>query len=69
MFDGGAQLADVARPIVSQERVHRFGRKIDNFLVIRFGKVPQKRAHQQGNIVFAVAQRRHHDPHDVETEI
>ena len=33
VFDRGAQLTHVARPIVGQQRVHRFGRKIDNVFV------------------------------------
>ena len=69
MFDGGAQLANVPRPIVSKQRVHCFRRKIDNLLVVRFGKLPQKRAHQKRDVIFALPQRRHDDAHYVETKI
>ncbi len=69
MLDRRAKLAHVSRPVVSQQRVHRFRRNIDNVFVVRLGKLSQERAYQQRNIVFSLAQRRHDDPHDVEAKI
>src|SRR5205814_3373232 len=39
VLDGGAQLTHVAWPIVSEQRVRRFGRKIDNPLLVELGEV------------------------------
>ena len=68
MLNPGAQLPDIARPIVGEQRVHRLGRKIDNRFFVRFREMPHERMHQQRDVVFAFAQWRHRDANDVEPE-
>ena len=52
MFDRSAELANITRPVVGQERVHRVGRKIDKGLVIFLAEVAQESANQNRDISF-----------------
>ena len=69
MLDRRAQFAHVARPIVSEQRVHRVGGQLEQRFLIRLAEMPQKFANEKRNIFLPLAQRRHGDVHDVETEI
>ena len=54
VFDRGAQLADVARPVVSEKRIHRVGRKIDKRLIVCLAEVPQESADKDRNIFLSL---------------
>ena len=68
MFDGGAQLANVTRPIVSQQRIHCIRRQIEKRLIVLLAKVAQESADQNRDVFFSFTQRRHGDAHDIEPE-
>ena len=69
MLDRGAQLANVARPIVSKQRVHRVRREFEKRLLVFLAEMAQKSADQNRDIFLSLAQRRHRDAHDVEAKI
>ena len=69
MFNRGAQLSNVARPVIGQERVHRFRRKMLHVFVVCFGKLPEENADEERDVVFAFAQRWHHDSHHIQAKI
>src|SRR6516225_10916744 len=55
MYDGGAQLANVAGPIVSQKRVHRFWGEFDKRLLVFLAEVARKAADENRNVFFSLA--------------
>jgi hypothetical protein len=69
VFDRGAQLADIARPIVSKQRVHRVRREFEQRLVVLLAEVAQESADENWDIFFPLAQRGHYNPHHVEAKI
>ena len=68
-FDGVFQLANVSRPIVSDQPRAWLRQRLCAWHPWRAGKFFEKGCHQQGNIAFTIAQRRQFHLHDVQTKI
>src|SRR3982751_6038437 len=59
MLDGRSQFANIAGPIVSEQRIDRLGGYLQQRFVIELAEVSQETADQQRDVLFAFAQRRH----------
>ena len=55
MFNGGAQLADIARPMIGEDGLHCLGGQFPWRFGIFFRKLFEKGVDEQGNIFFAFA--------------
>ena len=60
------QLADVARPVVVEERLHHSGRDGGNRLAVLGGGPGKQRLHEEGHVLAAFAERRERDRDDAE---
>ena len=63
LLDGVAQFADVARPIVSEQHVHRLWRNLTDRLLVLAVELVKKCPHQQRDVVSPLAQWRQIDRH------
>ena len=65
-LDQVLQLADVARPVVARQRLHRLGRDRLDRLLHPPRELLREVAHQHRDVLAPLAQRRHVDREDVE---
>src|SRR5438046_7884522 len=68
MFDGGAQFANIARPVVGEKRIHGVRSEFEERLTVFLAEVAKETADQDWNVFFSFAQRRHGDAHDVQAK-
>ncbi len=65
-LDDVLELADVARPVVGEQRVERARREAADLLAVRLGVLVDEVRHQGGDVALARAQRRQGHRHDVQ---